>query len=31
MLTVDFIRRIYQVDAEIAKDSSGQMHILFKG
>ena len=31
VLTVDFIRRVYQVDAEIAKDSSGQMHILFKG
>ena len=31
VLTEDFIRQVYQVDAEIAKDSSGQMHILFKG
>ncbi len=31
VLTKDFIRQVYQVDAEIAKDSSGQMHILFKG
>ena len=31
VLTADFIRQVYQVDAEIAKDSSGQMHILFKG
>ena len=31
VLTKDFIRQVYQVDAEITKDSSGQMHILFKG
>ena len=31
VLTEDFIRQVYQVDAEIAKDNSGQMHILFKG
>ena len=31
VLTKDFIRQVYQVDAEIAKDSGGQMHILFKG
>ena len=31
VLTEDFIRQVYQVDAEIAKDSSGQIHILFKG
>ena len=30
VLTKDFIRQVYQVDAEITKDSSGQMHILFK-
>lgn len=31
VLTEDFIRQVYQVDSEIAKDSGGQMHILFKG
>ena len=31
VLTKDFIRQVYQVDAEITKDSSGQMHIIFKG
>ena len=31
VLTKDFIRQVYQVDAEITKDSSGQMHIPFKG
>ena len=29
VLTADFIRDIYQVDAEIVYDSTGQMHILY--
>lgn len=29
VLTADFIREIYHVNAEIVRDSNGQMHILF--
>lgn len=30
VLTTDFIREVYQVETELVRDSSGQMHILFK-
>lgn len=30
ILTTEFIRKIYHVETELIRDSSGQMHILFK-
>lgn len=30
VLTPEFIREIYRVDTEIVRDSSGQLHVLFK-
>lgn len=30
VLTTEFIREVYQVETELVKDSSGQMHILFQ-
>lgn len=30
VLTPDLIRRVYEVDSEIARDANGQMHILFR-
>ena len=29
VLTREFIREVYEVEAEIARDSKGKMHILF--
>ncbi|MDO4261304.1 MAG: ABC transporter ATP-binding protein [Eubacteriales bacterium] len=30
VLTPAFLKRVYQVDAELARDSSGQLHVLYR-